>query len=613
MRTGFAHPLSHPAIPINTLPVELLSHVFNLSTHAYAELKPDDHHQDSPFNPESVTIPTTLASVSRHWRNVALSTPSIWTSLCITVDDVAYSDGTDIIDMRRLVTHLVRARNLPLDILIDARDPDWDFSESEEYGYELYPNSCEHPFRSKFMTQILDVLFPHLHKWRSLAILTDTWAPMYAAVRRLGSTAAPIPLGAASPTPIGAPLLEKLTLMRCNEFISHAPEFTPRHLKDPVYAPFTALFGEDVDLQLPMNLLPRLRSLTLSGVHVNWSTLSHLLSGSSTAARDHKASYGLQTLELSYHCPDVRPSHDEFHRILRACPDMRKLVIKISGPRSNAEERENGDSEEPISLPLLEEIVLAYNDAGEATKVLSLIHAPSLKTLVIEDGMHPANPVEEDSGCLLAYCGRGFSEDHFYTSAISSGSHGLESLTFQSSSSTKHNPPFPLLEHLTLNRVKACPDPFKDLFQGLPKLRRLSFSHTPIHALEALLPSQLLHDSEVGTIVTVPCPDIDSLQVFGASNDAHHTVGFVMSERTRHGVSNTCNIALHFTSEIPPEALDIMVDMCGNAKFSVAEMYTDLDWEMDDESDDGDPYAPGGAFNDLEFDEFYTQSALLSH
>lgn len=137
--TTYARP--RPA-PIDTLPVELLSYIFTLGTHATAEPLPSgglgDASDGAPvFDAESVKTPLVFASVSRYWRQVALNTPSLWTSLCITLElvrpaeDPSSSSTPTAFDKRHITSYLAMSRHHPIDILIDARDQEWDFQEDE--------------------------------------------------------------------------------------------------------------------------------------------------------------------------------------------------------------------------------------------------------------------------------------------------------------------------------------------------------------------------------------------------------------------------------------------------------------------------------------------------
>ena len=128
--------LTHQA-PIATLPVELLSYIFLLGAHtsdpatvdggcSTHELGRDDI---SPCMTSSSTSPDVFASVNKHWRAVALGTPHLWTRIVVTIGDTMNDrSGPMFANASR---YLSRSAKCPLDIFIDARDPDWDFSEVE--------------------------------------------------------------------------------------------------------------------------------------------------------------------------------------------------------------------------------------------------------------------------------------------------------------------------------------------------------------------------------------------------------------------------------------------------------------------------------------------------
>jgi hypothetical protein len=118
---------------IDCLPVELLAHIFALATHGE-----EDHSfsRYSPYRPAfdtgSVKVPVAVSCVSRHWRNVAVHTAALWTSLCVTAEMIREDGcGRSYLDTSFIELYLRRSRMYPLDILIDARDPDWDISVAE--------------------------------------------------------------------------------------------------------------------------------------------------------------------------------------------------------------------------------------------------------------------------------------------------------------------------------------------------------------------------------------------------------------------------------------------------------------------------------------------------
>ena len=125
--------------PITQLPVELLSYIFVLSAHTPdpraseedTQQEPEEGSDDiSPCLSSSVsTTPDVLASVNRHWRGVALNTPQLWTRICVTIGDIMYCREGPMFSV--VSRYLSRSGKSPLDVFVDARDPEWDFSETE--------------------------------------------------------------------------------------------------------------------------------------------------------------------------------------------------------------------------------------------------------------------------------------------------------------------------------------------------------------------------------------------------------------------------------------------------------------------------------------------------
>ena len=108
--------------PISKLPVELLSCIFMHSSESNTD-------ECLPFDSSTVRTPLILSCVCKHWRNVARNTPRLWARICITSELLVDNDSLD--HFSHVLTCLSLSRHCPLDILIDARDEDWDFSEPE--------------------------------------------------------------------------------------------------------------------------------------------------------------------------------------------------------------------------------------------------------------------------------------------------------------------------------------------------------------------------------------------------------------------------------------------------------------------------------------------------
>ncbi|KAI6098907.1 hypothetical protein EDD16DRAFT_1718270 [Pisolithus croceorrhizus] len=126
---------------VHNLPTELLSYVFELVTHTLSQDERNtlgSGQQGLPFHPQTIKAPVWLSAVNRCWRHVALSTPSLWTSIFVSVDNIVDYGGDErnsssfcgskrLLDVESLAYFLLRSGSCTLDIFIDGRDPEWDF------------------------------------------------------------------------------------------------------------------------------------------------------------------------------------------------------------------------------------------------------------------------------------------------------------------------------------------------------------------------------------------------------------------------------------------------------------------------------------------------------
>ena len=312
-----------------------------------------------------------------------------------------------------------------------------------------------HPFKIEHMHHVLNILMPQVHRFRSLAILTDRWAPMQTALDCL-SMEVPAFVSTPRPLPSSLPLLETLVLMRCNEFASYHSEFSPADRKDPTHLPFSALLPSSDDAQTSTAVLPRLKKLVLSGVHTQWASLPRLLPPQQSP---------IETLELSYHCSEVRPSERECRALLERCTQLKELKLRVSGPKSPQSSQSctnRSAGPEPLSFPHLEEIVMGYDDPYTAAAVLDMLDAPNVRHLTLEDASSPGREDRLDAEPLLRAC------------AVSSVRCGES--------------PFPRVEALSLQRVDASAEAFEMLFKALPGLRALSVSQMFLLGASALRP-----------------------------------------------------------------------------------------------------------------------------
>ncbi|KAF8875787.1 hypothetical protein BD779DRAFT_1562663, partial [Infundibulicybe gibba] len=500
--------------PVNSLPVELLSYIFALSTHCTTEApSPDDSQSQPAFTTESVKVPLILSTVSHHWRRVALNTPALWTSLCVSAEmlttDIA---GTSHLDTRHLSSYLALSRKYPLDIIIDARDPDWDFCEfgvTEYLGTSKSPNTL---FSETHIQHVVSLLLPHLHRWRSLDILTDAWVPMYTALHQINPYI----------MKFGAPSLESLTLIRCNDFVSFAPDFKPAHCKTPAF--------------LQSSILPRLRHLSLRGVHVEWSTLASELAKQSGPRLHH--------LDLSSHCETGSGPYLSDDCIPEQWHDS--IVIDEALQPS-----------------------IGYRLPYDGQAILKLVDAPNLKALAIEEVGYPSDPDDVDAGSLLSYV----ATSDFYLSS----DYTLRHEPFKVKSHAKElesvvkvfKPAFPLLEQVSLNGVKACPQPLRSFFSSLKNVQQLEL--------------------------------LQSLRIRGTDRLRESELAFITGElvhsRSTNGAGRLREVNIHVGEEcqFPWEAI---VDGNTGTDFNI---FRELPLSDDDEEyclDDHDQFEEGGAFND---------------
>ncbi|TFK19761.1 hypothetical protein FA15DRAFT_600902 [Coprinopsis marcescibilis] len=553
------------------------------------------------------------------------------------------------LDKRHITNYLALSRLHPLDILVDARDPDWDFAE-EDVTVSLMGEVYHPPFSASHMEKVFQLLLPHLPRWRTLSILTDTWAPMHSALHTINTTI----------ITQRAPMLESLTLMRCNDFVSFSSDFQPAALKSPAFlAPPDGTDVESLHSETA-SILPRLKHLSLRGVHVHWASLGAALSTSRT---------GLYSLDLGSHCSDIRPSSPEFHHLLTSNPRLRKLIVSGSGPIVLSEplQRES----DAVLLPNLVSLTLGYRSSMEGQAILQMINAPSLTSLMLEEATYPADPDDVDAGTLLTYLGTGEFQtvkercialyelqQQFMskprkdsTSSIASTStcvgssveidgrlfeeDGDDDMTLVDFDMKPHSP-FPLLETVTLRNVRAkCLQPISEFIGSLNHVRSLEMSNMSMKNVQALLPDSTLalkclsidqaSTSSSLAPTCLPCPQLQSLCLREFDMDPQD-LDFVLSrlvgDRKAQGLCHLTNVDVHLGSNSTVASCEIRQNGCtsslGDAlreqdevTFTQAGVTVNLMQRFSDEEEE-DLDGVGDAFNDPHFDAFYANSLVFA-
>jgi len=309
------------------LPPEILSIIFSLLAH------------DPTANPASFSVITRVCS---RWRQIALADSSLWSRVVLTYPifprNLSYA-----------LAWLQRSANSAIDILLDFRDPSWDWNEDT------------HNFRWQEMEPIMRMLLAHVHHWRRFDLLTDTWAPIFTFLWYTQHVES-------------APMLESVSLSRCNLYFAASGQvFQPDSLRQPVQ-----FFGGIA--------LERLTSVSLVGVHLNWN---------------QSCLRNLTNFELKYHASDVMPTLQQFTTILEACPGLLHLaifgwgpILDISSPVGRGE----------LRLSNLKKFSFGFLDIPYAIRLLSLFDFPLLEEFVLEDIARVVSPLEvQDSTAVFLW------------------------------------------------------------------------------------------------------------------------------------------------------------------------------------------------------------------
>ncbi|KAG9315490.1 hypothetical protein JVU11DRAFT_3103 [Chiua virens] len=176
----------------------------------------DEDGSDASESSDSISpsFQVIVSHVCRHWREVALSTPSIWTTIEVTPECCP--------PYQHVSTMLERSKGLPIDVLVDSG---LGHRSSILYG----------------------LLVPHIHRWRTVRIDVSYYAHVYAFLVAVSDPAIP-----------AAPQLTSLELYH-HEDSSERGEFSS--FMHPKIGDHFVLFGGSA---------PRLTSVVLWGVHIDW-------------------------------------------------------------------------------------------------------------------------------------------------------------------------------------------------------------------------------------------------------------------------------------------------------------------------------------------------------
>ncbi|PIL22967.1 hypothetical protein GSI_15664 [Ganoderma sinense ZZ0214-1] len=325
--------------PIHALPVELLTRIFQLGVDS--ESIPDDRDHSA------LTFEVSISHVCRHWRQVALHTPLLWTTVHFRTKA----------HMFRGNVYLARNARLPIDIYVDTCSED-----ANAHRKDLL-------FRDEFIP-VFNIVLPHIDRWRELHLkVADLDCKLSA--RRVLSTCG------------SAPALRTLQLWHVQNWQ------TPERLFTAIGPPPVVVFAGE---------LPALKHIVLQGVNLPWMSSPFLRNLTSIEYALHSddvrmpfhlwrkmlaSSPSLERLSLHYSGPRARtsgaPTPDGIEWWGADPPGPGDPTPGAHGAGYQAP-----PAADPVFLPRLQEIKLIDLEADYLVAVFKSIDAPNVRRLHLE-------------------------------------------------------------------------------------------------------------------------------------------------------------------------------------------------------------------------------------
>ncbi|KAF8845534.1 hypothetical protein BDN67DRAFT_961900 [Paxillus ammoniavirescens] len=319
--------------PIYTVPIDILAYIFDLGTHFDWK--------------DVVDFPILVSQVCRSWRNLALSTPTLWTNIFISSASIArwvtFHPGPVLAKASAFVT---RSQRCPLHIKAELMVPD---------RTNLVNQVCS-LFVRMIATATIELIALVHDRVKTLHIETDVNDAVFMATFRLLS--------------LGLPMLEEwhVNFGNANDSFKRRTWSAPNQ----TFAEFDASehrrgwLGDGTQQLSVEASLPRLKALSLCGVRATWA---------------HWSIGNLTSLSLSYMSVADRPCVQHLRDVLeKNAASLERLELFAMLPRKWAE-----DQTPRIILPKLRELRVGYADQSEAIGLFMVLEMPSLKSLALCD------------------------------------------------------------------------------------------------------------------------------------------------------------------------------------------------------------------------------------
>jgi len=360
--------------PIDDLPDELLSYIFQIGVEEEQEWDEDSESSDddewedvdddddvsdgASANSSDLTLSRPLSAVTdsdlqveqnrvtlpfqvlvthicQRWRTVALDSHRFWTVL-------TFRKHTKLAQTKEYIS---RSNGLPLTIELDCSTDDdnldiegLDLSDTSEDGKGLL--SLEE------LGQILDLLESAISQWGNFIFHSSGYDYVQFLMSRLEKFPA-------------APLLESFQVHTHEERDEIAITQAEQEIR---YLPF---HGQ----------APNLKEAVFWGIHIDWEgALPNFLRG-------------LHDLEFSFLMDFERPTYAVFTEIIKNSPELRTLTLSSAGPvlpDGIAFDSDQAWGPVPLAIPSLIELVLQYHEPKYAAALVQHLDVPKVTHLLLD-------------------------------------------------------------------------------------------------------------------------------------------------------------------------------------------------------------------------------------
>jgi len=274
-----------------------------------------------------------LYPVDQRWYHIAKATPDLWTKITFT-----YPLHPGQLSVAR--EWLTTSKPKTIDIGIDLCDRDWNVGEEDW-----------HPLADPALLQdVIRDLRGSEHRWRSISIKSNNRTPVHGFLRAWA-----IP---------SLPALESISLDGFSKFLGteYAYYLPDRFIGWPV------LFSGDG------TLMPKLREVSLSAIHVDWTPAV------TTSFRN------LRKMEIKNQPNGIGPSVEQFAELAAASPRLETLDVSGYCPDLPIQTRIPF-----VHLPALKHFIFGWNSVELAYNFLMMFQIPetleTLSLLHVESGL----------------------------------------------------------------------------------------------------------------------------------------------------------------------------------------------------------------------------------